>query len=314
MREFKTSIGFIMAFQPNRSIGLKYEDWRNDVKYPSRDKVNSAQHDMLRIKTNSRDSNQTENYVRNFAFNFFAALDLSTFFSFHFRWVSIKFRLLWWKSHFIPENSLTVFDESAKQRETLSTATPLHISHVSNARFDSNGAANQNDEFFIGSNVDASIWKHEYHHEFQQVSTTRKKECGEKHSFLAFQLITRINVCMNEYETRQRRPERDRKYCKFTWVVIPMVFRCRNLSYPNSVRFSWCRTAPAHLNNRFSAIQSTAHNFHWRCAHGVCLLRTNEQIARDVFACDSTFFDIAEWTISEWGKKKKQSENENFPN
>lgn len=64
--------------------------------------------------------------------------------------------------------------------------------------------------------------------------------------------------------------------------------------------------APAHLNNRFSAIQSTAHNFHWRCAHDVCLLRTNERIAPDVFACDSTFSDIAEWTISVQEKTERE--------
>lgn len=101
--------------------------------------------------------------------------------------------------------------------ETLSMATPLHILHVPCARFESNGATNKHDEFFIGSNVDASIWKHEYHDEFQR--ERKKKKCGKKHSFLAFQLITRINVCMNEYEM-QHGTEREWKRMKIQRIYL----------------------------------------------------------------------------------------------
>lgn len=83
-----------------------------------------------------------------------------------------------------------------------------------------------------------------------------------------------------------------------TWAVIPTAYQCHILSYPNSVRFSWCHTVPVHLNNRFSVIQSTAHNFHLTCALDVCHLHTTEQIARDALAYESTFSDTTEWTIS----------------
>lgn len=180
--------------------------------------------------------------------------------------------------------------------------TPLHISRTM-----SNGAAQRvNMNILLDRMSTRQFEKHEYDDE---PKNTRKKA---KTSIFAFQLINAKHQCLFEWIHANAEPNTNENEIndEFTWAVIPMVSRCRNLSYLNSVQFSWCRTAPAHLNNRFSAIQSTAHNYRLRCAHGLCLPRTNERIVGDVSACDSTFSDTAEWTIS--GGEMESSEWEKF--
>lgn len=170
--------------------------------------------------------------------------------------------------------------------ESLVKSYPIRVSCIRNLasfaisfsswnRFEFRAQQSRN-EFFIRSNIDS--WTH------------ARGPCPDEKG----EIIRICHVSINYMSV-----------C--TWAVIPTAFQCHILSYPNSVRFSWCRTVPVHLNNRFSVIQSTAHNSHLTCAHDVCHLRTNEQIARDALAYESTFSDTTEWTISviRWERERK---------